>query len=129
MSQSSEHGLAVVTGASSGIGFELARQFAEHEFDLVIAADDEGIVGAADELRDLRVQVEPVQADLTRAEEVERLWDRVRALPPKQRTAVVHRFVGDLAYAEIAEVLGCSEEAARQNVQHGLRALRKEYVR
>ena len=79
MSQSSEHGLAVVTGASSGIGFELARQFAEHEFDLVIAADDEGIVGAADELRDLRVQVEPVQADLTRAEEVERLWDRVRA--------------------------------------------------
>ncbi len=79
MSASSEHRLAVVTGASSGIGFELARQFAEHGFDLVIVADDEGIVGAADELRDLRVQVEPVQADLTRAAEVDRLWERVRA--------------------------------------------------
>ena len=56
----------------------------------------------------------------------ERLWATVRALPPKQRTAVVHRFVGDLPYAEIAVVLECSEEAARQNVQHGLRALRKE---
>ena len=88
MSQLSEHGLAVVTGASSGIGFELARQFAEHGFDLVIVADDEGIVGAADELRDLRVQVEPVQADLTRAQEVERLWERVRAHGPLEAIAI-----------------------------------------
>ncbi|HEY7613989.1 MAG TPA: SDR family NAD(P)-dependent oxidoreductase [Gemmatimonadales bacterium] len=71
--------LAVVTGASSGIGFELARQFAEHGFDLIVVAEDEGIMGAADELRDLRVEVEPVQADLTRAAEVDRLWERVRA--------------------------------------------------
>ena len=56
----------------------------------------------------------------------ERLWTAVRELPPKQRTAVVHRFVGDLPYAEIAEIIGSSEEAARQNVQHGLRALREE---
>jgi short-subunit dehydrogenase len=73
------HGLAVVTGASSGIGFELARQFAEHDFDLLVVAEDEGIAGAADELRDLRVDVEAVQADLTRAAEVDRLWERVRA--------------------------------------------------
>jgi uncharacterized protein len=72
-------GLAVVTGASSGIGFELARQFAEHGFDLVVVAEDEGIGEAADELRDLRVEVEPVQADLTRAADVDRLWERVRA--------------------------------------------------
>jgi RNA polymerase sigma factor (sigma-70 family) len=57
----------------------------------------------------------------------EGLWERVRSLPPKQRTAIVHRFVGDLPYSEIAAVLGCSEAAARQNVQHGLRALRKEW--
>jgi short-subunit dehydrogenase len=79
MGDSSERRLAVVTGASSGIGFELARQFAEHGFDLIVAADEEGIVGAADELRDLRVEVEPVQADLTRRAEVDRLWERVRA--------------------------------------------------
>ena len=79
MAESTGSGLAVVTGASSGIGFELARQFAEHGFDLIVAAEEEGIVGAADELRDLRVEVEPVQADLTRAVDVDRLWERVRA--------------------------------------------------
>jgi len=79
MRDSGGDGLAVVTGASSGIGFELARQFAEHGFDLIVVAEDEGIVGAADELRDLRVEVEPIQADLTRAADVERVWERVRA--------------------------------------------------
>jgi len=56
--------LAVVTGASSGIGFELARQFAEHGFDLVIAADGPGIAAAAETLRGLGARVEPVRADL-----------------------------------------------------------------
>lgn len=79
MAKSTGSGLAVVTGASSGIGFELARQFAEHGFELIVVAEDEGIGGAADELRDLRVQVEAVQADLTRAADVDRVWDRVRA--------------------------------------------------
>lgn len=54
------------------------------------------------------------------------LWARVRALPAKQRAAVVHRFVLDLAYAEIGERMGTSEEAARQNVSTGLRRLRRE---
>ena len=46
------------------------------------------------------------------------------ALPAKQRAAVVHRFVLDLAYAEIGARMGISEEAARQNVSAGLRRLR-----
>ncbi|HEY7505196.1 MAG TPA: SDR family NAD(P)-dependent oxidoreductase [Gemmatimonadales bacterium] len=79
MAESTGSGLAVVTGGSSGIGFELARQFAEHGFDLIVVAEDEGIEGAAEELRDLRVEVEPVQADLTRGADVDRLWERVRA--------------------------------------------------
>ena len=79
MADATGSGLAVVTGASSGIGFELARQFAEHGFDLIVVAEDESIGGAADELRDLRVEVEPVRADLTRAGEVDRVWERVRA--------------------------------------------------
>lgn len=59
----------------------------------------------------------------------EALWTRVRALPAMQRAAVVHRFVFDLAYREIGERIGCSEEAARQNVATGLRRLRKEVDR
>jgi DNA-directed RNA polymerase specialized sigma24 family protein len=48
----------------------------------------------------------------------------VRALPPKQRTAVVQRYLLDRPYAEVAEVIGCTEAAARQNVRAGLRSLR-----
>jgi len=54
------------------------------------------------------------------------LWHAVRALPSKQRVAVVHRFALDLAYAEIGDRMGISEEAARQNVSAGLRRLRRE---
>src|SRR3954447_22984567 len=53
--------LALVTGASSGIGRELAKQFAEHDFDLVIAAEDDAIADAASELEQLGARVEPVQ--------------------------------------------------------------------
>jgi RNA polymerase sigma factor (sigma-70 family) len=57
------------------------------------------------------------------------LWDAVRGLPDKQRAAVVHRFVLDLDYRSIAERMGTTEEAARQNVSAGLRSLRKEMDR
>jgi RNA polymerase sigma factor (sigma-70 family) len=53
------------------------------------------------------------------------LWEAVRELPPKQRGAVVHRFVNDLAYGQIGEVMGCSEEAARRSVHEGLKRLRE----
>jgi RNA polymerase sigma factor (sigma-70 family) len=55
------------------------------------------------------------------------LWDRVRELPPKQRTAVALRFVVDADYAEVSAVMGTSEEAARRNVHEGLKRLRQEY--
>lgn len=54
------------------------------------------------------------------------LWRRVRQLPAKQRAAVTHRFVLDLAYADIGARMGISEQAARQNVSAGLRRLRRE---
>jgi RNA polymerase sigma factor (sigma-70 family) len=52
------------------------------------------------------------------------LWQAVRALPGKQRAAVVHRFVNDLAYVDIGQMTGSSEEAARRNVHEGLKKLR-----
>jgi RNA polymerase sigma factor (sigma-70 family) len=52
------------------------------------------------------------------------LWQAVRGLPSKQRAAVLHRYVNDLAYADIGQVMGCSEEAARRSVHEGLKKLR-----
>ena len=101
MRDPADHGLAVVTGASSGIGFELARQFAEHGYDLVIVADDAAVVGAADELRDLRVEVEPVQADLTRASEVDRIWERVRARGRPLAAIAINAGVGVSAMSRV----------------------------
>jgi RNA polymerase sigma factor (sigma-70 family) len=54
------------------------------------------------------------------------LWDAVRRLPVKQRSSIVHRYVNDLPYAEIGQLVGCSEAAARQNVRAGLARLREE---
>src|SRR3954447_24073543 len=56
------------------------------------------------------------------------LWQTVRALPAKQRAAVVLRFVNDLPHREIARVLDCSEAAARRSLHEGLAKLREEYA-
>ena len=48
---------------------------------------------------------------------------------PAERTAVALRYVVDAAYAEVASVMGTSEEAARRNVHEGLKRLRTEYAR
>ncbi len=53
------------------------------------------------------------------------LWEAVRRLPPRQRVAVVHRHVLDRPYAEIAELMDTSEEAARANVYQGTKRLRE----
>ena len=56
------------------------------------------------------------------------LWAAVRALPPKQRAAVVLRYVNDLSHREIAAVLGCSEAAARRSLHEGLTKLREDWT-
>jgi RNA polymerase sigma factor (sigma-70 family) len=54
------------------------------------------------------------------------VWARVRALPDKQRVAVFLRTAADLSYAEVADALECSQDAARRNVHEGLKRLREE---
>jgi uncharacterized protein len=66
--------LAMITGASTGIGYELAKCCAENGFDLLIAADEPAINDAAQTLRGLGIEVEAVQADLATLEGVEQLY-------------------------------------------------------
>jgi len=73
--------LAVVTGASSGIGFELAKLCAENGFDLIVAADMPEIVEAADALRAVGVNVEQLQVDLATREGVEQLHGLIGGRP------------------------------------------------
>lgn len=80
MSDDATRPLAVVTGASSGIGLELAKQFAEHGFDLVMCAEDAAIDVAAAALPDAGVLVMPLQADLRRRDGVVALHDAVATL-------------------------------------------------
>jgi DNA-directed RNA polymerase specialized sigma24 family protein len=55
------------------------------------------------------------------------LLEAVRALPAKQSGALLARYINDLDYGQVAEILGCSREAARRNVHEGLRKLREAY--
>jgi short-subunit dehydrogenase len=71
------HPLAMVTGASTGIGRELAREFARHDFDVVVVAEDDAIHAAAIEVAEGTGTVTPVQADLSTTAGVEAAWTAV----------------------------------------------------
>src|SRR3954454_21495958 len=72
--------LALVTGTSSGIGFNLAKQLVDHDFDVVIAAEDDELLPAKRALQRPDQQIFDVQGDLSRPEGVERLDQRLQAL-------------------------------------------------
>lgn len=55
------------------------------------------------------------------------LWRAVAALPEKQRQAVAYHYVAGMAYAEVAEILGGSSDAARRAAADGVKNLRKNY--
>ena len=71
--------LAVVTGASNGIGYNLAKVFAENGYDLIINAEDAGIQTAASSLKTLGVSVTPVQADLATFDGCKQFWQQVES--------------------------------------------------
>lgn len=73
--------LAVVTGASTGIGFELAKCCAREGFDLVVVADEPEIMKAAADFKALGAQVEALEADLATLGGVDRLYERIGGRP------------------------------------------------
>jgi len=72
---------ALVTGASVGIGYELAKCCARDGFDLLIAADEPRIFAVADELRELGVTVQALEADLATIEGVDELYGAANGRP------------------------------------------------
>ena len=70
--------LALVTGASTGIGRELAATFARNGFDLLVVADDAELDNAVPALRELGATVTGLRLDLANPEQVENLVSAVR---------------------------------------------------
>ena len=85
---------AVVTGASSGIGFELAKQFAEHGFDLLLNAEDARLEEAAQQLRASGGNVQTVRSDLASYDGVERLYAAIVATGRPVDAAALNAGVG-----------------------------------
>lgn len=100
---------AVVTGASSGIGFELAHCCAEAGFDLLIVADEPRIHEGAVELRQLGSSVVSVEADLATPSGVKAVLTATRGRPVDALLANAGHGLGraflDLSFDEIRRVI------------------------
>jgi len=86
--------LAIVTGASSGIGYNLARVFAENGFDLVINSAAERVQDAEADLRQYGANVTAIKADLATYEGCENFWQAIEELGRPVDAAAINAGVG-----------------------------------
>ena len=129
MESSSLRPLAIVTGASSGIGYHLAQCAAENGFDLVVAAD-QPLEGAAADFRALGAQVDAVQGDLATREGLEALLAAVRgrtveALLANAGHGLGHGFL-DQDFAEVLHVVNTNISGTIYLVQKVGQAMRQQ---
>ncbi|MEN0136551.1 MAG: SDR family NAD(P)-dependent oxidoreductase [Rhodococcus sp. (in: high G+C Gram-positive bacteria)] len=86
--------LAIVTGGSSGIGFELAKQFATHGYDVAISGQSERVFDSAAELRELGVDAYPHRGDAGTYDGVESFWNFVTDLGRPVEAAALNVGIG-----------------------------------
>jgi uncharacterized protein len=86
--------LAIVTGASTGIGYELAKECAKNGFNLIVAADEPAIDKAAKEFSQLGADVDAVKADLATLEGVDEVYAAIRGRPVDALLANAGRGLG-----------------------------------
>jgi short-subunit dehydrogenase len=101
--------LAVVTGASSGIGYHLAEFAAKNSFDLVVVADEPAITRAAEHFKTFGGRVDSLQADLSTIEGVDKLYSAIGGRPVTALLANAGRGLGkgflDQQFDEVLEVV------------------------
>jgi short-subunit dehydrogenase len=108
MPASNTRPLAVVTGASDGIGYELAKQFADNGYDLLVCAEDGGIVEAGQAFGGSGAQVETAQIDLASLEGVRALYDRIQALGRPVEAIAINAGIG--VYGDFARETKLEDE-------------------
>ena len=88
------NGLAVVTGASSGIGYNLAKELASQGYDLIVCSAGDRLEAAASEFGAFGHQVMAVSADLATTEGVDKLWKACEAAGAPLDVACINAGVG-----------------------------------
>lgn len=94
MKKSGRRPLALVTGASTGIGYELAKCCAENGFDLVVAADEARVHEAANTFRSLGADTISIEEDLSTVVGIDRLVAAVGDRPVDALLANAGRGLG-----------------------------------
>lgn len=121
--------LAIVTGASTGIGFELAKICAQKGMNLVVAADEPEIAGAADVFRTSGVSVDAVQADLATRAGVDTMLEKVAGRPIGVLIANAGRGLGraflDQDWNDIQRVIDTNVTGTLYLLHEAARAMRQ----
>lgn len=124
----SDRKLAVITGASTGIGYELAMCAAEDGCDLLVTAHEPEIEAAADRLRQTGATVTTLQADLATEAGVDALWSAMQARPVDYLMANAGRGLGhaflDQDPDRIDEVIALNVTGTTELVHRTLRTMR-----
>jgi short-subunit dehydrogenase len=119
--------LALVTGASHGIGRELAKQFARNGFDLIVTARGD-LSQASSELRDLGASVESIELDLAAADGVDALWREVQSVGRPLAAAAINAgrgaggaFATDTDLADELEIVDLNVRSTVHLAKHVVR--------